>query len=334
MPNTKRALYISGLLLVLMVSGSWGFLAHRTINQLAVYELPKDLSCFYYDNLEYLVKNAPRPDVRRNTDSSEANKHFIDLEPFGDSAAWKMPMNWDDAVRLHSKDTLLKYGYLPYLIIKMKDSLTDAFRNKNKERILFYTADLGHYIGDAHVPLHTSINYDGQLTNQRGLHSLWESMIPEIELNSYDLSSRHKAKYLNDPKSALWGAIRKSFSLLTDVFGQEIAATSGFSDSTKFRIQNRRGRDVKSYTTEFAKAYSARLGKSINQQLVSSADMLADFVYTCWVDAGKPDMDSLLSADFKKEKKKQLKKETKAFKNNQLIGDSLLLSRKLNFTTE
>ncbi|HKP31329.1 MAG TPA: zinc dependent phospholipase C family protein [Chitinophagaceae bacterium] len=334
MQNLKRTLYTSGLLLVLMVSGSWGFLAHRTINQLAVYELPKDLCSFYYDNLDYLVRNAPRPDVRRNTDSTEANKHFIDLEFYGDSAAWKMPMNWDDAVRTYSKDSLLKYGYLPYLIMRVKDSLTDAFRNRNSERILFYTADLGHYIGDAHVPLHTSINYDGQLTNQKGLHSLWESMIPELELNNYDLSSRHKAKYLRDPQTALWGAIRNSFSLLNDVFSQEIAATSGFTDSTKFRIQNRRGRDVKSFTTDFAKAYSAKLGNSINKQLTSSADMLADFIYTSWVDAGKPDVKHLIRSSFKTEKKQQLKKERKAFKHNELIRDSMLLARKLNFNAE
>ena len=329
MHNTRRALYTSGLLLVLMVSGSWGFLAHRTINQLAVYELPKDLSCFYYDNLEYLVKNAPRADLRRNTDSSEANKHFIDLEPFGDSAAWKMPMNWDAAVKKYSKDSILKYGYLPYLIMRVKDSLTDAFRNKNKERILFYTADLGHYIGDAHVPLHTSINYDGQLTNQRGLHSLWESMIPELELNNYDLSSRHKAKYLKDPAESLWAAIRKSFSLLNDVFSQEIAATVGFSDSTKFRVQVRRGREVKSYTPEYARAYSAKLGNSINKQLVSSADLLADFIYTSWVDAGQPDMEGLLSSNFKRDKKKRLISSMKAFRRNTLIKDSVLLARKI-----
>jgi hypothetical protein len=38
---------------------------------------------------------------------------------------------------------------------------------------------LGHYIGDAHVPLHTTSNYNGQKTNQHGIHGLWESRIPE-----------------------------------------------------------------------------------------------------------------------------------------------------------
>src|SRR5690348_3898476 len=136
------------LVSIVTLISSWGFLVHRTVNQLAVYELPKDLRSFFIDHMEYLVRNAPRPDIRRNQDSTEATKHFIDLEMYGDSAAWKMPLKWEDAVRIYSKDTLYKYGYVPYLIMMVKDSLTNAFRRNNTDSILYYSADLGHYIGD------------------------------------------------------------------------------------------------------------------------------------------------------------------------------------------
>jgi hypothetical protein len=306
---------------------SWGFLVHRTVNQLAVYEMPKELRGFFIDHMEYMVRNAPRPDIRRNQDSTEATKHFIDLEMYGDSAQWKMPMKWEDAVRVYSKDTLLKYGYLPYLVMMVKDSLTNAFRRNNTDSILFYAADLGHYIGDAHVPLHTTANYDGQLTNQRGLHSLWESTIPEIELGNYNLHSKHKASYLSNPERELWTDIRQSYSLLPQLFQEEKEASKNFSDTTKFRTQVRRGREVKSYSSEFAKAYSERLGSTINTQLTRSADMLADFIYTSWVDGGKPS----LSFNNSKQEKKEVKKEMKAFRKNELIKDSLLLVRKMNF---
>ncbi len=316
------------MLAVTIICTSWGFLVHRTVNQLAVYELPGNLRAFLFQNMEYIVRNAPRPDIRRNQDSTEAAKHFIDLEVYGDSSAWKMPTQWEEAEKIYSKDTLLKYGYLPYLVIKVKDSLTNAFRSGNKDSILFYVADLGHYIGDAHVPLHTTVNYDGQLTNQRGLHSLWESMIPEIEIDRYQLSSKHKARYLDQPDQAVWNAVRHSYLLLKDVFLQEKEASKSFTDSTKFRLQVRRGREVKSYTTAFANAYSELLGKSINDQLIASADLLADFIYTSWVDAGKPSLNEMIS----KEEKKRIKKEEKTFRKNQLIKDSLLLSRKINWT--
>ena len=328
MRKGKAILYASGLLLIFLVCGAWGFLVHRTVNQLAVYELPGELRKFFFHNLEYMVKNAPRPDLRRNQDPAEATKHFIDLEMYGDSAAFKMPMKWEEAVRIYSKDTLLKYGYLPYLIMKVKDSLTAAFRSGNKDSILFYAADLGHYIGDANVPLHTTMNYDGQLTNQKGLHSLWETMIPEMELDQYRLSSKHKARYLEQPEQALWNTIRQSYNLLGDVFLQEKEVSKNFTDTTKFKTQLRRGKEVKSYSADFAKKYSERLGNSINLQLIRSADLLADFIYTSWVDAGKPSLEPLIAPSFSRQEKKELRKECKAFRKNQLIRDSLLLSRK------
>jgi hypothetical protein len=306
---------------------SWGFLVHRTIHQLAVYELPAQMQSFFYKNMKYLVDNAGRPDQRRNEDSTEATKHFIDLEAFGDSAAWKMPTTWQEAVKIYSKDSLLKYGYVPYHIITMKNKLTGAFRSGNKDSILFYATDMAHYIGDANVPLHTSLNYDGQLTNQHGLHSLWESMIPEIEIEKYNLYSHRKARYLSDPAKTVWNCIRKANSLLPGVFRKEIEASKGFTDSTKFRIQIRRGKEVKSYTSAFAKAYSKLLGQTINDQLLYSSGMIADFWYTAWVDAGKPALSHLLVNTFDKNDKDACKEELKAWRKNELIEKKLLLSR-------
>ncbi len=323
----KRFLFRILLLVVtVFFFSSWGFLVHRTIHQLAVYELPGEMRPFFYKNMNYLVENAGRPDQRRNQDSTEASKHFIDLEAFGDSAAWKMPFKWEDAVAVFTKDSLLEYGYVPYHIITMKNKLTGAFRSLQKDSILFYATDLAHYIGDANVPLHTSLNYDGQLTNQHGLHSLWESMVPEIEIEHYNLYSHHKASYLKNPAQTVWDCIRRAHSLLPGVFGKEIQATIGFTDSMKFRVQTRRGKEVKSYTSGFAKAYSQLLGQTINDQLLHSASMISDFWYTAWVDAGKPDLSGIIS-NFQQQDKEALKAEQKAWKRNELIKNKVLISR-------
>lgn len=320
---------IRSILLILLVLFfcNWGFLVHRTIHQLAVYELPASMRPFFYRNMQYLVDNAGRPDQRRNQDSSEGAKHYINLEAFGDSAAWKMPLRWEDVIKKFPKDSLLKYGYVPYHIITMKNRLTNAFRALNKDSILFYANDLAHYIGDANVPLHTSVNYDGQLSHQQGLHSLWESMIPELEIEKYNLYSGHKASYIRNPEQAVWDCIRRAHQLLPDVFGKEIEASKGFNDSTKFRVQVRRGKEVKSFTTAFARAYNQLLKQTVNEQLLRATDMIADFWYTAWVDAGKPDLSSLIP-DFSDTRKNELKEEMKAWKQNELIGKKLLLSRK------
>jgi hypothetical protein len=210
----------------------------------------------------------------------------------------------------------------------MKKRLTNAFRMKNKDSIIFYAADLAHYIADAHVPLHTTLNYDGQLTNQKGLHSLWESMIPEIELDEYELSSRHKAKYLKFPEQNTWEAIRNAHVLLSGMLEQEKEASKQFADSTKYRTQLRRGKEVRSYSTTFANEYSKRLGKTINRQLISSANLIADFWYTCWIDAGKPDLQQFSANILTDKLKESLKLECKAFREDKLIDQKLLLARK------
>ncbi len=324
MKLSKNVLFFFLLITLFIIGSSWGFLVHRTVHQLAIYQLPKPMRGFFYSYMDSLVKHSVRPDLRRNSDSTEATKHFIDLEAFGDSAAWKMPMNWDDAVKQFTKDSLVKYGYVPYHIITMKNRLTNAFKQHNTDSILFFAADIGHYIGDANVPLHTTLNYDGQLTNQRGLHSLWESFIPDLELEQYNLYSRHKAKYLDDPKEAVWKSIRRAYLLLPSVFNEEKEASKEFNDSTKFVVQTRNGRQTRLYSPAFAKAYSKRLQKTVNEQLIHSADLIADFWFTAWVDAGKPDLSKLLANSFDK---KELKKEKRAYKRNELIEQKLLTAR-------
>ena len=95
-------------LAILIVCSSWGFLMHRTLTQLSVYALPKEMRPFFHQNIDYLVRHSVRPDQRRNSDSSEDTKHFIDLEAYGKEAANKMPAKWEDAVALYSKDSLEK----------------------------------------------------------------------------------------------------------------------------------------------------------------------------------------------------------------------------------
>lgn len=331
-----KRLIVAGSILTMtvIVCSSWGFLGHRTINQLAIYELPPSMRYFFHRNMTETVKSSIRPDQRRSQDKGEAPRHFIDFELYGDSAAWKMPLHWKDAVKKYGKDSLFKCGYVPYHVMAIKEKLTAAFRTGTEDSILFYATDLGHYIGDAHVPLHTTENYDGQLTNQKGLHSLWESMVPEIEIRQYDLRGRHKAKYLKHPERMIWRAVRQAFKLVPEVLAAEKEVTKSFTETEKYRVQMRNGREYKSYTSAFAKAYSARLGKTINTQLMRSANLLADFWYTSWVDAGCPNLNKGSLKKGKQKERDELQEEMEAFRKNKLIEKKMLLSKQGNVRDE
>jgi hypothetical protein len=319
---SKKLVLSLSLLIVLIGLSSWGFLVHRTVNQLAIYSLPAPLQTYFHNEMSYLVEHAPRPDIRRNTDKTEDTKHFIDLEMFGPNAANDMPLDWQTAVKKYTVDSLKKYGWGPYNAIMQFENLTNAFKSKNKDSILFYAADLGHYIGDLHVPLHTTTNYDGQLTGQKGLHGLWESYIPELGINEYDLYAKHKAVYLKNPAEALWKDIRKANALLPEMFAKETKLTAKFSPDTKYKTQMRYGKEAKVYSKEFAQAYAMELGPTINGQLIASANLLSDFWYTAWVNAGKPDLGTTRTIS------NQLEKELESYKSNKLIEKELLLSKK------
>jgi len=321
-----------GLLLVavglLVICSSWGFLMHRTITQLSVYQLPKEVQPFFYQNMEYLVRHSVRPDERRNSDSTEATKHFIDFEAYGEDAVHKMPFDWNAAVAIYNKDSLLKYGYVPYWVIVMKDRLTNAFRKGLKDSILFYAADMAHYIEDAHVPLHTTINYDGQLSNQKGIHSLWESVVPEVTFDQFSLKADKKASYLKNPEKEIWKAVRHTFTLVPAVLEGEREVSKQFTDSTKYRYQKRNGRDFRYYTTNFAKAYGKLLEPTINKQALRAANLVADFWYTAWVDAGKPNLTPLLTKNWDAQAQEKLQSEIRAYRKNELLKKELLLSKK------
>jgi len=153
---------------------------------------------------------------------------------------------------------------------------------------------------------------------------LWESVVPELEIANYNLNAKHKAVYQANPEQAIWNALQNAHALLNDVLEKEILISKSFTDATKYRIQNRRGKEVKYYTTDFAKAYGASLAPTIDNQLIASANLVADFWYTAWVNAGKPNMEIELS----NEQKLALKQQKRALRKNTLLQQNLLISKK------
>jgi hypothetical protein len=324
MKRSRSVLLFAVLSIVMVLGSSWGFLVHKTVHQLAVYQLPAPLQQFFYANIDNVVSNSVRPDQRRNSDPTEATKHFIDIEMYGPDAANTMPIEWDKAVAIFTKDSLIKYGYVPYHIIYMQSKLTEAFKQKNKDSILFYAADLGHYIGDAHVPLHTSVNYDGQLTGQKGMHALWEATVPEIELPQYNLYTNHTASYLSSPTKAIWSAVRKGYNMVGFMLETEKNVSKNFNEADKYEIKMWYGKETKAYTPQFAKAYGLALKNTVNERLLESSSLIADFWYTAWVDAGKPDLSEFQNAGLAQD----LQKELGAFQQNTLVKDGLLRALK------
>ncbi|WP_051359948.1 zinc dependent phospholipase C family protein [Adhaeribacter aquaticus] len=271
---------------------SWGFFAHQRINRLAVFTLPPEIIGFYKKHLLYITENAVNPDRRRYVVKAEGPRHFIDLDVYGDSARTKLPLFWRDAVEHFGEDSLNKHGIVPWHISLIKFQLTEAFKEHNLTNILRLSADLGHYVADACVPLHTTRNYNGQFTNQAGIHGLWESRLPELLANSYDYFVG-PAIYLKNPQKQAWEIVWRSHAALDSVFTFEKQVTSQVPEDKKYTFEERGITSVKTYSPDFSKAYHQKLKGQVERQMRLALWLVGSFWYTCWVDAGQPDLNHL-----------------------------------------
>lgn len=270
----------------------WGFYGHALLNRQAVFSLPPEMLPLYKKELTFLSEKSVNPDRRRYAVKGEAEKHYIDLDHYGDSARYQLPKYWLAAVEKFPEDSLRAHGIGPWSAYHTLLSLTKAFEARNKAAILRLSADLGHYLGDLNVPLHTTKNYNGQLSGQAGIHGFWESRVPELLAKNYSFWVG-KASYVADPQEALWDAVERAHGMVDTVLRVERQLTSSFALDHKYSYEERNGLTVRVYAKEFTEAYALALNRQVERQMRASIKMIADFWYTAWINAGQPDLRSL-----------------------------------------
>jgi hypothetical protein len=281
---------INTLIFIFQVS-SWGFFAHQRINRLAVFILPPEMVGFYKANIEYIREVAVNPDRRRYSMPDEAARHYIDIDHYGDSSLF-MPHAWSDATRKYSEDTLKAYGIVPWHINRMYYSLREAFLLGDRARILKISAELGHYVGDAHVPLHTTENYNGQLSGQEGIHGFWESRLPELYAEDFNLLVG-KAMYVGDPQEAAWTAVYDSHRAVDSVLTKEKVLAEKMGEK-KYAFETKGRQTMKVYSPAYSKAYFHLMDGMVERRMRAAIRMTGSLWFTAWIDAGQPDLMPLI----------------------------------------
>ncbi len=326
----KKRIY-SLLLVAGFVAGSvllvsWGTWGHQHINNAAVFALPDGMRSFYYNHIDFITEESVIPDVRKYTinDKAEFARHYIDMESFQTSAADTIPLTMKAANAKYDAKFLEKNGILPWYMMEVMQKLTRAFQDKKKAEILFLSADLGHYLGDANMPLHTSLNHDGQLTGQRGIHAFFESQLPEMFGSKYNFFTGD-AVYIKDVQAEVWRIVNSSHQLADTLLLTEQKLKSGFDTSKIYQkdaagniVKNKYNQWVHSY--EYAKAWHDALNGLVERQLRAAVANTANFWYTAWLDAGSPDLSTLDEPGLTARNQKNYKKDYKRWKNGQLFG--------------
>jgi hypothetical protein len=263
------------------------------------------------------------PDYKRYFNTQVLPRLYADEETLdADSLATfldrhGMPTDFQSAFFV---DRMSEHGNLPWNLQRMQRDLTEAFRRRDSKRILRLCSDIGHYIGDAHVPLHTTSNYNGQKTGQHGIHGFWEGRIPELFADeNYDYFVG-KPEYVANPTDWFWGMVFASNSMVDSVLTIERALRISFPPDRQSCPDMRNGRAVLAPCRDFSAAYSTALNNMVERRMRAAIHAVSSAWYTAWVDAGQPDLSRMDMPMLTEEERKEEEALQKTFNDGKIIG--------------
>jgi hypothetical protein len=275
-------LALCGILALPGHAGAWGFEAHRFIADRAIALLPPELRPFFEQRRVFIVERSIDPDLWRNAGfDQEPPNHFLDLdyEAYGPYPFAALPRDYDAAIQKFGREVVHAQGMLPWRAQEFHGKLQRAFESLNRQPpspyalddIAFLSAVLSHYIGDAHVPLHAVVNYDGQLTNQHGVHARWEAELFERSRDRLKVAPVAPQPMTN-PRDAVFDILLASNRLAQGLLEADQQAAAG--------------REV--YDDEYFAAFGARQLAVLERRLNDSVTAVASAIIGAWHQAGRP----------------------------------------------
>ena len=261
----------------------WGFTAHMRINSDAVDTLPAGMKKFFESERNFISEHAVDPDRWKRDDKSELPRHFIDLDMYGTYPFKELPRDYDEAVKKFGAETVNSRGTLPWRIAEYTLKLAEDMKSGKREKIRMTAAALGHYVADSYSPLHSVENYNGQYTNNYGVHKQFENRMVNAYMDSYDPQLKEAAS-IEEPLRHAFDIVMRSYKLVLPILESETKArkilTSGQIDS----LNDWRAKGIPDY---LAILYSD-LGEMGWNQMNSASYDLGRYWVSAWELAGKP----------------------------------------------
>lgn len=275
----RRSFISIAVLIALIISArpadAWGFDVHKYILARTIPLLPTEIRPFFEKFQGEIAEHAIDPDLWRTAGwLEEPPRHFLDMDAYGPYPFKQLPREYDEAVRRYGRDFVDKNGTLPWRTDEIYKKLVEAFTLKapySRDNIKFFSSVLGHYAGDAHVPFHAALNYDGQLTGQWGIHSRFETEL--------FLRYQHRLKIMPGPivkvgsaRDFIFDSLVASFPLVQPILDADKAAVVG--------------REV--YDDGYFAMLLAKVQPILERRLADSITGTASLITGAWIEAGRP----------------------------------------------
>lgn len=269
---------VAAVLVVLVApsrADAWGFEAHKYIMSQAIALLPAQIRPLFEAERLSVVERAVDPDLWRTAGwPGESERHFVDLDAYGAHPFKELPRDLEEAVKKYGREFVEKNGTLPWRTEEYYRKLVDAFHLKSaysRDNIRYFSSIVAHYVSDAHVPFHAALNYDGQLTQQTGIHSRFES----------ELFERYRMRLRIVPKPVMPVVNARDFTF--EALLGSFPLVQPILDADKRAVDNRAV-----YDDGYFAMFFGRVRPTLEQRLADSITAVASVITAAWVEAGRP----------------------------------------------
>lgn len=264
---------------------AWGPTGHEWVTHRAVDSLTGRFEVLLGRHRARLVGRAMSADYRKDRDPEESSRHFVDIERYDRDLFSRHEIDVDRLVLQFGREVTRENGTGPWSAKQSFDHLVEAFRRQDLGSILLYSSDLCHYVADLHQPLHTTENFDGQLTGQPDIHARFETEL----LNRSVSRIAFKRMDLVDLGPAL--------PLLLEVVlesHQEVETLLSADDRIVSELaldrQAYRGRgERRGYPDRYFERMFDEVGGLLEERLNQAAHRVASLWWMAWKQAGEPE---------------------------------------------
>lgn len=271
-------------LLVPVSSGAWGMDVHRFLTRRALEGLPPGMLPFFKARADFISEHSADPDLWRVVNlrgemGEENPNHFLDLDGLDEPAPFTgVPRDRQAFLGRYGTERAERMGRLPWRAAEIDALLVQAFTAMGTgtspyaaDNARYLSAVLAHYIEDAHQPFHASVNHDGQLTNQRGIHSRFETDLVLRNLSKLKLVPV-RIQPIANMRDFIFDTLAASQSLVEPVLAADRRAVDGRT----------------LYDNAYFKDLLGDTRPILERRLSESAAAVASAIVSAWERGGKP----------------------------------------------
>lgn len=273
-PGTTIFLILGFWVLMLPVAApAWGPVAHSMVNDWAIQTLPAEIRPFFANNRQFLIQHASDPDELMKKDRYERMRHYIYLDKYGLFPYLALPHTYKQGKDKFGGSRIARDGTLPWQIGETSLRLTKAMKTGNWEEAKLDAAALAHYVADAHDPLHTTENYDGQMSMQTGLSARFDIR----------LFSRYSRLFIMHPEGAVKIDDPTEYAFET-CLGSNVWVNLILWSDLRARL------GLAAFNDEYFDRFYDQVGPTVVHEINTAAHDAGSYWYTSWLNAGRPQL--------------------------------------------